>query len=75
MFSKQDPTGSKASHDTGVEVLRDPLLSKGPVFSLEERDALRLRGLIPPTPLSMEQLVTLELEHIRAKHDDLERFC
>jgi malic enzyme len=58
----------------GVHLLRDPLLNKGPAFSPEERDVLRLRGLIPPTPLTMEQLVALELEHLRAKHDDLEKY-
>jgi malic enzyme len=58
----------------GVHLLRDPLLNKGPAFSHEERDALRLRGLIPPTPLTMEQLVALELEHLRAKPDDLEKY-
>jgi malic enzyme len=50
------------------------LLNKGPAFSREERDALRLRGLIPPTPLTMGQLVALELEHLRAKRDDLEKY-
>jgi malate dehydrogenase (oxaloacetate-decarboxylating)(NADP+) len=56
----------------GVRLLRDPLLNKGPAFSRAERDVLGLRGLIPPTPLTMEQLVELELEHLRAKRDDLE---
>ena len=35
---------------------------------------MRLRGLIPPTPLSMEQLIALELEHLRSKRDDLEKY-
>jgi malic enzyme len=58
----------------GAQLLRDPLLNRGPAFTREERDALRLRGLIPPTPLSIEQLVALELEHVRAKGDDLEKY-
>ncbi|MEX0612208.1 MAG: oxaloacetate-decarboxylating malate dehydrogenase, partial [Pirellulales bacterium] len=60
--------------DFGVQVLRDPLLNKGPAFTTEERDTLRIRGLIPPTPLTIEQQVALELEHLRAKRDDLEKY-
>lgn len=58
----------------GVHLLRDPLLNKGTAFSPQERNALRLRGLIPPTALTIEQQVTLELEHLRVKRDDLEKY-
>ena len=58
----------------GVNRLRDPLINKGPAFTPEERQSLRLRGLIPPTPLTIKQQVALELEHLRAKHDDLEKY-
>ena len=33
---------------TGVDLLHDPVLNKGMAFSEEERDALHLRGLLPP---------------------------
>jgi malic enzyme len=35
---------------------------------------LGLRGLLPPTPLTIQQQVELALEQVRAKRDDLEKF-
>ncbi|HVT26545.1 MAG TPA: NAD-dependent malic enzyme [Lacipirellulaceae bacterium] len=69
-------TGS-TRHDrreVGPHLLRNPLSNKGSAFTREERDLLRLRGLIPSTPLTIEQQVALELEHLRAKSDDLEKY-
>jgi malic enzyme len=74
MSSQSIQSTRDASPNVGLQLLRDPLLNKGAAFSLQERDALRLRGLIPPTPLTIEQLVALELEHMRAKRDDLEKY-
>jgi malic enzyme len=67
-------SGANSPQEVGVPLLRNPLLNKGPAFSAEERSRLRLRGLIPPTPLTIEQQVLLELEHLRAKSDDLEKY-
>jgi malic enzyme len=71
---KNDLLSPVYGHNAGMHLLRDPLANKGPAFSREERDSLRLRGLIPPTPLTIEQQVALELEHVRAKRDDLEKY-
>ncbi len=60
--------------ERGRGILRDPLVNKDAAFSPAERDALGIRGLIPPTPLTIEQQVELEIEHLRAKGDDLERY-
>ncbi len=60
--------------EVGAHLLRNPLSNKGSAFTREERDVLRLRGLIPSTPLTIEQQVALELEHLRAKSDDLEKY-
>lgn len=59
---------------TGARLLRDPMRNKGPAFTDDERERYGLRGLLPPTSLTIKQLVALELEHLREKSDDLEKY-
>ncbi|MGD8453784.1 MAG: NAD-dependent malic enzyme [Phycisphaerae bacterium] len=58
----------------GRPLLCDPLLNKGLAYGADERKALRLRGLLPPHQFTIEQQVALEMEHVRAKPSDLEKF-
>lgn len=58
----------------GHALLADPLLNKDGAFTEEERDAFELRGLLPPSVVSIEQQMQLELEHLRRKTDDLEKY-
>jgi len=51
-----------------------PLLNKDTGFDEKERDVFGLRGLLPPWVATIDEQVSLELEHIRRKSDDLERF-
>jgi malic enzyme len=58
----------------GAELLERPLLNKDTGFDDRERDVFGLRGLLPPRSSSIEEQVSLELEHILRKGDDLERY-
>jgi malic enzyme len=58
----------------GHEIVSQPFLNKDTAFSMAERDAFGLRGLLPPHVATLEEQVTLELEHVRRKSDDLERY-
>lgn len=58
----------------GLAVLQDPTLNRGMAFTEAERDALRLRGLLPPTVLTQELQVERILASLRRQPDDLEKF-
>ena len=58
----------------GQDLIGQPLLNKGTAFDLRERALFGLRGLLPAGVASIEDQVALELEHVRRKVDDLERY-
>ncbi|MEL6368321.1 MAG: NAD-dependent malic enzyme [Pseudomonadota bacterium] len=58
----------------GADILRDPALNKSTAFTMEEREALGLRGLLPPTMNTQDQQMGRILANIRRKSSDIERY-
>ncbi len=58
----------------GPALLGSRLLTKDLAFPDDEREAFKLRGLLPDRILGIEEQVDLELEHLRRKDDELERY-
>jgi len=67
--------GQPAAIDArGSVLLNRRLLTKDLAFPATEREAFGLLGLLPDRVLSIEEQMELELEHLRRKSDDLERY-
>jgi malate dehydrogenase (oxaloacetate-decarboxylating)(NADP+) len=59
---------------TGIALLRDPHLNKGTAFSDAERDALGLRGLLPPHVFSESEQEERVLAQVRRGATDLDKY-
>ena len=58
----------------GMSLLHSPAYNKGTAFTLEEREVLGLRGLLPPGVLTQGQQVQRILENVREAATDLDRY-
>ena len=56
----------------GVSLLHDPLRNKGTAFTENERDALGLRGLLPPHVHTQDEQAARVLDNLRKLSDPLE---
>jgi malate dehydrogenase (oxaloacetate-decarboxylating)(NADP+) len=72
--AKPHPLPSYADIPHGVLLLHDAAHNKGTAFSQTERDALGLRGLLPPRVLTQEQQAQRVLENLARLPTDLERY-
>lgn len=60
---------------TGAALLRDAMANRGTAFSEAERDALGLRGLLPPAVERPERQVARVIDNLRRQSSDLDRYC
>lgn len=58
----------------GVAVLREPGTNKGSAFTLDERDALGIRGLLPPRVHTIEEQLVRVLGNVRRKSTNLDKY-
>ncbi|HEX6107256.1 MAG TPA: NAD-dependent malic enzyme [Gemmatimonadales bacterium] len=60
--------------ETGIRLLQDPRHNKGTAFTEAERDALGIRGLLPPRVFTLEEQLERVMENFRAKDSAIERY-
>jgi malate dehydrogenase (oxaloacetate-decarboxylating)(NADP+) len=58
----------------GLDWLHNPVFNKGTAFTDAEREALGLRGLLPPHVQTMTEQVQRVMANFRSKTSDLERY-
>ncbi|MCA0377354.1 MAG: NAD-dependent malic enzyme [Gemmatimonadetes bacterium] len=66
-------TGHHASK-RGSDLLNDPVLNKGTAFTEAERDALGLRGLLPPRIMTQDEQMLRILPAVRGKPTPLDQY-
>ena len=74
MTNHQPITTIPADFPRGVKLLHDPVRNKGTAFTKAEREALGLRGLLPPYVQTQDEQVMRVMENLRLKTTDLERY-
>lgn len=61
-------------HNHADRELRNPATTKSTAFTREEREALKMRGLLPYAVTTLEGQGARVLENMRRKQDDIERY-
>ena len=63
-----------SEYPDGMSLQHDPILNKGTAFTEAERDALGLRGLLPPRVCTLDEQTMRVLENLHRKPNDLEKY-
>ena len=64
----------KSALPTGIALLHDARINKGTAFTEKERDAFKLRGLLPPVVNTIEEQQDRVLENYKHKPTPLEKY-
>ena len=70
----ESPAVNTTGVPSGFTILRDPTRNKGTAFTEAERDALGLRGLLPPHVCTEEEQASRVLENLRRLPNNLEKW-
>ena len=62
------------THNHADRELRNPATTKSTAFTRQERDELKMRGLLPYAVTSLENQIERVLANLRRKHFDIERY-
>jgi len=73
-FKGRDHDNVCPSMVRGIDYIRDPRLNKGMAFTLAERQALGIHGLIPPRFKTQEEQVELCLTNLKRYSEDLNKY-
>ena len=74
--SLDDLAGPKVieTRKAGVWLLQNPSTNQATAFDREQRDELRVRGMVPYRVTTLEEQATAAIEQIRAKSTPLEQY-
>ncbi len=67
-------TRATTEHPTGYQLLRNPRLNKGTAFTMAERHAYGLEGLLPPAVTTIELQVARRHAEIANLENDLQKY-
>ena len=72
--TKKTKRPTRPAGPRGIALLHEPALNRGTAFTEAERDALNLRGLLPPRVHTQDEQVQRVLAQFRNAPSDLEKF-
>jgi malic enzyme len=73
-FLRRDGRYVAETRRRGLDVYREPLLNKGSAFSLEERRALGLEGVLPGSPKTMDEQARRVYELLRTRERPIDQY-